>query len=154
MEQIKLTQSQTLSLASSYLDNPASVSTCIDESLIADEVLGVQQGQCKGMGQIVKRKGKASCSSLTFSSRLQSQAEQQRRIDERFDAQQREIEALKTLIAQMTATQSQPSSQPPPKDEEDLGRHQFQVLVFKYNTYIFFSLLSCTKDLSCKKFFT
>ena len=63
-----------------------------------------------------------STSSSTFTSRLQSQAEQQRRIDERFEAQQREIETLKVLIAHMIATQSQLPSQPPPEDDEDLKR--------------------------------
>ena len=78
-------------------------------------MFGVQQGHCKGIKRSVKGKDKASSSSLTFSSRLQSQAEQQRRIDERFEAQQCEIEARKALITQMTTTQSQP----PPEDDED-----------------------------------
>ena len=74
--------------------------TCINERLIIDEVLGVRRGHCKGMGWIVKGKGKVSYSSSTFLSGSQSQVEQQCRINERFDAQQSEIKAL---IAQMTA---------------------------------------------------
>ena len=70
----------------------------------------------------MKGKRKASTSSLTFSSRSQSQAAQQRRVDKRFEDQQCEIEALKALIVQMTATQSQSPSQPPPEDDEDLRR--------------------------------
>ena len=62
-----------------------------------------------------KRKDKVSTGS-------QSQVEQQRRVDEILDAQQREIEALKELIAQMIIAHSQSPSQPPPEDEEDLGR--------------------------------
>ena len=81
-------------------------------------MLGVRRGHCKGLRQIVKGEGKLSSNSSTFSSRSQSQAEQQRRIDKRIEAQQREIKTLTTLIAQMTAAQSQP----PPKDDEDLGR--------------------------------
>ena len=53
---------------------------------------------------------------------MQSQAEQQHYNDERFEAQQRKIEALKALIAYMTAVQSQPPSQPSPEDDEDLRR--------------------------------
>ena len=66
----------------------------IDERLIiADKVLGVRLGYPKGVGRIVKGKGKASFSSYsTLSSRSQSQAEQQRRFDERLGAQQRVID--------------------------------------------------------------
>ena len=94
------------------------MSTCIDERLIIDEVLRIRRGHCKGVGWIVKENGKVSSYSATLSSRSQSKAKQQRRIDERFEAQQREIEALKSLIAQMSIAQSQP----PHKDDEDLGR--------------------------------
>ena len=73
-------------------------------------MLGVRQGHRKGMGWIMKGKGKVSTISSTFSSGLQSQAKQQCCIDERFEAQQREIKALKALIAQMIAAQSQPLS--------------------------------------------
>ena len=61
-------------------------------------MLGLPQGHCKGMGWNVKGKGKTSTSSLTFSSGSQSQAEQQRHIEEIFEAQQREIETFKVLI--------------------------------------------------------
>ena len=74
---------------------------CVNERLIADEVLGIRLGHHKVLGQIVKGKKKASTSSSTFSFWSQSQAEQQNRIDERFEAQQCKIEALKALIAQM-----------------------------------------------------
>ena len=73
--------------------------TCIDKRLIADEVLGIQRRHRKGVGQIVKGKGKAFSSSSTILSRSQSQVEQQCCIDERFDVQEREIEALKALMA-------------------------------------------------------
>ena len=87
MEQIKLTQTQALfsfgSAASGSSDNSASVLAFIDERLIVEEVLWVWRGHCKGVGQTVTGKGKASFSSSTFSSRSQSQVEQQRRFDER-----------------------------------------------------------------------
>ena len=54
----------------------ASALACIDERLITYEVLGVRPGHCKGVGQIVKGKGKASTSSSIFSSGSQSQAKQ------------------------------------------------------------------------------
>ena len=74
MEQIKLTQTQTLSSAGSavsgFVDSSASTPTIIDERLITDEVLGVRRGHCKGVGRIVKRKGRASSTPyLTLSSR-------------------------------------------------------------------------------------
>ena len=106
MEQIKLTQTQIVSSAGSAAsgswDSPTSAPTDIDERLIADEVLGVRRGHYKGTRQIVKGKEKVSSSSSTFSSGLQSQAEQQHRFKERLDTQQREIDTLKALIAQMT----------------------------------------------------
>ena len=72
MEQIKLTRAQILSsvgsAASGSLDSLALAPAYIDERLIANEILGVRRRHCKGVGQIVKRKGKASSSSSTFSS--------------------------------------------------------------------------------------
>ena len=72
MEQIKLTQTQALSSASSAdcgsLDSSASAPAYIDERLIADEVLGVRRGHRTGVGRIMKGKGKASSSSSTVSS--------------------------------------------------------------------------------------
>ena len=51
MEQITLSQthafSSTGSVASGSSDSPASALTCIDDKLIADEVLGVWQGHRK-----------------------------------------------------------------------------------------------------------
>ena len=70
------------------------------------------------MGLIVKEKGELSSSSSTFSSGSQSQAKLQHYIEERFEAQPREIETLKALIVQITAAQPQPL----PKDDEDFGR--------------------------------
>ena len=106
MEQIKLTQVQTFSSASNAVSGSskslASMLACIDERLIVDEVLGVRQGHWKGVGHIVNAKGKASTSILTFSLVSLSQAEKQRHIDEKFEAQQHKIETLKGLIAQMT----------------------------------------------------
>ena len=62
MEQIKLTQTQTLSSAGSVarksLDGPASAPTTIDEWVIVDEVLGVQRGHHKSVERIVKGKKK------------------------------------------------------------------------------------------------
>ena len=79
MEQIKLTQTQTLSsvdsVAAESLDDPVSAPAAIDERVIADEVLGVQQGYHKGVKPIVKGKRKApntSYSTITFGS-MQSQ---------------------------------------------------------------------------------
>ena len=125
MEQIKLTQTQTLSSASMLLVDHQIVlfqhANCISERLIADEVLGVRRRYRKGVGRSVKGKWKSSTSSLTFSFGSQSQAEQQRCINERFEAQQRKIETCKVLIAQMTTV----LSQPPLEDDDDLGRDQF-----------------------------
>ena len=106
MEQIKLIKIQSLSSAGSAVgasaDSPASASAAIDKRLIADEVLGVRRGHRKGLGRIVKGKGKTSSTSyLTLSSRSQSQAaEQQRRFNKRLNAQQHEIDTLKAVIAQ------------------------------------------------------
>ena len=72
MEQIKLTQTQTLSsvgsAVSGSLNSPASAPAYIDERLIADEVLGVRREQCKCVRRIVKGKDKASSSFSTLSS--------------------------------------------------------------------------------------
>ena len=74
MEQNKLTQTQTFSLAGSIVgastDSSTSAPAPTDERLIADEILGVRRGHRKGVGRIVKGKGKASVTSyLILSSR-------------------------------------------------------------------------------------
>ena len=76
------------------------------------------------MGKILKGKGKASSTSyLAISYGSQSQAaKEQHRLGEILDAQQREINPLKKVIAQLTVGQSPPSSLPSPEDAEDLGK--------------------------------
>ena len=80
----------------------------------------VRQRHHKGVGRIVKGKGKASVSFyLTLSSGSQSQAvEEQRRLGKRLDASQCEIDTFKVVIAQLTVGQSSL----PPEDAEYLGR--------------------------------
>ena len=73
MEQIKLTQTWTLSSAGSVVgesaDGPASVPTAIDKRVIVDKVLGVRRGHYKGIRRIAKSKGKAPATTyLTLSS--------------------------------------------------------------------------------------
>ena len=64
MEQIKLTQTHVLfsvgSVAGESADGLASAPTAINERVIADELLGVRQGDHKGVGRIVKGKKKVS----------------------------------------------------------------------------------------------
>ena len=95
MEQIKLTQTQALSSASSIAgesaDDPASTPVAIDDRVIADKVLGVWRGHRKGVGHIVEGKRKMPKTSyLTLASGL---SQSQCRLVERVYAQQRDIEA-------------------------------------------------------------
>ena len=105
MEQIKLTQTQTLSSAGNAIgefeDNSALAPAAIDERLIADNVLRVRWGHRKGVRCIVKGKWKVFATLyLALSSGSQSQAvEEQRHLGMRIDAQQLEINTLKAMIA-------------------------------------------------------
>ena len=74
---------------------------------------------------LLKEKGKRPLAFRHSHMGRNLKAEQYRCINEKFEAQQREIEALKALIIQMTAAQFQPPSQPLPKDDKDLERDQF-----------------------------
>ena len=133
MEEIKLTQTQTLSSVFSSVGESADDLTLepvvIDERLIADEVLDVRQGHRKSVGRIVKGKEKASVTSYsTLSSGSQSQAaEEHRRFGKRLDTQQHKIDTLKVVIAQLTAGRPQPL----PEDPEDLGRDQVLEFCFQ-----------------------
>ena len=94
--------------------------TAIDERLIIDEILRIRQEHRKGIRRIVKGKRKASMTSYSIVSFvLQSQvAEEQRRLGQRIDTQQWEIDTLKVVIAQLATGQPQPL--PLPEDAEDL----------------------------------
>ena len=74
MKQIKITQTQALSLVGESVDGLASAPAAIDERVITDEVLGVLQGHRKGVGRIVKGKKKAP---ETFYSTLSSGSQSQ-----------------------------------------------------------------------------
>ena len=147
MEQIKLTQTQSFSSASSVanesLDGPDSASTVLDERVIVDKVSRVRRGHCKGVGCIIKGKRKpsktsyfivASYSTVVSRSEKSQVADDQHRFAERVDAHQRDLEAqhheinaLKAFITQ-TLGQAPPSPPPPPpplppsNDAEDLAR--------------------------------
>ena len=100
MEYIKLTQTQALSSTGSVVgESPnglASEPTTIDERVIADEVLGVCWGHRKGVERIVKGKKKVlgTSYSTVASGLTQSQVtNDRRRLVERLDAQQHNLEA-------------------------------------------------------------
>ena len=93
MEQIRLTQTQEISLTSNVAgessDGPTSALAAIDERVIADEVLGVLREHCKGVEPIVKGKRKVSdtfYSTITFGSEQSQVVEDQRQLTERVDS--------------------------------------------------------------------
>ena len=64
MEKIRSSQTQPPSSAGSAMgyessNDPVLVPAAIDERVIADQVLGVLQGHCKGIGHIIKGSRKA-----------------------------------------------------------------------------------------------
>ena len=122
----------------------ASAPVAINERVIADKVLGVRRGHLKGVGRIIKGKRKApdtSYSTTAFGLEQCQVVEEHRRLAERVNAQQRDIEpqhheinVFKVFITQ-TLSQAQPPppplplpSPPPPPlppsdDAEDLRRN-------------------------------
>ena len=126
-------------MAGESSDSPASVSAAIDELVIAEKVLGVRRGHRKGVRRIVKGKKKVldTSYSIAASGSEQSQAaEDQHRLVERVDAQQRDLEAqhrkinaLKAFITQALGQRPpspsplSPPPPPPPSDNaKDLAR--------------------------------
>ena len=139
MEEIRSSQTQPPSSACSAAshessDDPVSAPTTIDERVIANQVLGVRRGHCKGVRRIIKGRKKASdtpSSSIVtgLSEQSTQQVEEHRLLHELVDAQQHELEVLKAFITQ-TIRPPLPPPPPPPRplpppssdDAEDLHR--------------------------------